>query len=368
MLLRTLLCSSFIRRFVGGYKIQPQLRLDKALEDEFSARFLNSGDQTSAWTQRDWTNLRDSILKSHKFITEVNVDATIIGLCKKYGNLSLGRSYMNYLKSVNQSPTSVAIIGKYVKLFELPAGEEQLPQDQVDEILSLCDSVRQRHPTLDANTAENLIYGLCLTPEWQKSVDLLAQIRIVSTPTHGTFNSIALAAFRNDDFNVALQMLEEAMVVHRLPSASSLIAWIEYCSRNNADIVELLEFLKVHNVQVSEAVSTRLTKLLLARGSHVKISTISKAGSCMKCSGHLEEISLTVDEFETLRNAFHERVLVRDNIFVKSTPQEFQDFNRFLSITGPYDCVIDGLNVAYSIGANKQANFLSGQVKSRRRF
>lgn len=40
--------------------------------------------------------------------------------------------------------------------------------------------------------------------------------------------------------------------------------------------------------------------------------------------------------------------MIGKNIFNNSSPQELSDFKDFLEITGPYDVVVDGLNLAYA--------------------
>lgn len=50
---------------------------------------------------------------------------------------------------------------------------------------------------------------------------------------------------------------------------------------------------------------------------------------------------------------FLKKVLLRDNVFLKSTPEEIEKFEKFLSRSTRYDIVIDGLNVAYSTGNKK---------------
>lgn len=46
------------------------------------------------------------------------------------------------------------------------------------------------------------------------------------------------------------------------------------------------------------------------------------------------------------------KVIIGDDIFQKTTPSEFYQFNQFIDKTKPYDIVIDGLNIAYSIKQN----------------
>lgn len=41
-------------------------------------------------------------------------------------------------------------------------------------------------------------------------------------------------------------------------------------------------------------------------------------------------------------------VVIGNNIFNNSSPQELSDFKDFLEITGPFDVIVDGLNLAYA--------------------
>lgn len=66
------------------------------------------------------------------------------------------------------------------------------------------------------------------------------------------------------------------------------------------------------------------------------------------CYQVLNPIEITDSEFKLLQERFMSDVVVRKNIFNNSSPQELQNFKDFLEVTGPYDVVIDGLNVAYA--------------------
>lgn len=78
---------------------------------------------------------------------------------------------------------------------------------------------------------------------------------------------------------------------------------------------------------------------------------MSRSGKCNACRQHLLPVQLSATEFKQLSHEFMDRVLVRDNVFLKTSPGELEKFHTFIDKNQPYDCVIDGLNVAYSRGS-----------------
>lgn len=343
-----------IRHF-AYYKTNSAAAVERTVEEEFKASVQNIREPLKT---EDWTGIRNRVLNSGRFYTKVNVDATILGLCSRHGSLDVGRSYVRFLEQSN-IPLTAGIAGKYLKLFSLSPGQVSLHPEQSDEVIRICQGIRDKYPMLDGNTAENLIHALCLTDHWKDSFALLQQVREFGPPSHAAFNDIAQAAFRNRQCGEGVRVLEEGILVGRLPSSASLIAWIE----NGGNVETLLLFLQRHNLQIPESVATSLKRYLeQTEGIPVTMSSVGRNKTCGGCRTHLDEITIEPEEFSLLQSAFHEKVLIKDNIFIKSTPQEFNEFQRFLDQTGPFDCIIDGLNVAYSVGANRPVNQLSGHV------
>lgn len=70
------------------------------------------------------------------------------------------------------------------------------------------------------------------------------------------------------------------------------------------------------------------------------------SGICSSCKNSLSRIALTPEEFVNLQKAFNDKVVVDENIFMGSNPEETA---RFYSIIKgrQFDFVIDGLNVAF---------------------
>lgn len=57
-----------------------------------------------------------------------------------------------------------------------------------------------------------------------------------------------------------------------------------------------------------------------------------------------------------------ENVVIGKNVFTKTTPDELKSFQTFIQGAGSCDVVIDGLNVAYSAGSNKNSHFYAKLV------
>lgn len=87
-------------------------------------------------------------------------------------------------------------------------------------------------------------------------------------------------------------------------------------------------------------------------------------GHCAACRRQLRSVFLTNKEFKQISAVFLDRVLVRGDVFVKSSPAEIARFEQFLQSQPPFDCVIDGLNVAFSTGNNKPNSYYGKLVSA----
>lgn len=83
---------------------------------------------------------------------------------------------------------------------------------------------------------------------------------------------------------------------------------------------------------------------------HITVSSLfCSRGMCLECGQTLERLQVVgKEEFSTLKLQLVEKSLKREDVFLNSSPEELRRFRKFIRDRGPFDVVIDGLNVAFA--------------------
>ncbi|XP_037035089.1 mitochondrial ribonuclease P catalytic subunit-like [Bradysia coprophila] len=232
--------------------------------------------------------------------SSINIDATILRSFFP-DRLDVGKSYWKYLKESGDDPKSttlIVLLEMYLYYRASKTGTAITGNDQLD-IIDICESLRQKSPAFDSTSAEGIIYGLVLTADWRRSLEILDSIQISSKPSSDS--AVIQRALQEQDEHLVWKLIE--------------------------NIDKMLTFHKfIYNCSTA---------------------TVSKQGTCQSCRKRLRDIDITDDEFKNLSNHFFDKIFIEENIFNKSTPGELKSFIAFFDETGPYHCVIDGLNVGY---------------------
>lgn len=83
------------------------------------------------------------------------------------------------------------------------------------------------------------------------------------------------------------------------------------------------------------------------------------SGVCNACKQSLEPVKITADELRKLKTVFFHQVVKGRNIYEKTSAPEWDAFTQFIQENGPFDLVVDGLNIAHKV------NNLEGVERSR---
>jgi len=303
-------------------------------------------------TAEDWKNVRDDLFKSGKQITSLTIDSIILSYCIGAQNYDLGYSYMEFLKTENIKP-GLAAVGKYLKLFYLRNCDRVLKESDENYILDMYKDLRKKYKLLDATTCENVIHALSITKHWKECLKLLDEIKITCSPGVSAYSVIVAAAFANNENDLAWKLLDEIVVNDRTPQSVAYLSYIKQCKKME-HLEKLFEFFRLNVIKCDTEVARSLSHHLNAC-----TAVINSRGICQNCKQKLQKLELNAQEFEDLKTGIFKNVIVGKNVFFRTTPDELRSFQDFVANMKKYDVVIDGLNVAYSLGVKQPSRVLS---------
>lgn len=79
----------------------------------------------------------------------------------------------------------------------------------------------------------------------------------------------------------------------------------------------------------------------------IKLKFMLCRGYCKNCKKTLKPSDITEEEFEMLKEEFFKVTLAKESSFCWTTPEELECFLKFLTDHGPFDLVIDYLNMVF---------------------
>lgn len=346
------------RRYAGAHQKMVQFRLPAERLNELKERLGKSG---AIPGESEWSEIRKSILDERRF-TSTNVDSTVLGLCR---DLAMGKAYVEFLRSKGIA-LNLAIVGKLLRLYRIQTGSGSLSQADQEEIVKIYQDLRAANPVLDGNTCEHLIVALTLTDQWRQSFELLDMIKLAGVPDSLTYSCLIERCFQEGDIETGWRMLEEQAANKRLPNDEVFLAWLEYCRKDResfrSNLEKMLSFTNAKAIFLSKRIGTALKELPASFNLRAAEARVTDAGKCSHCKSTLASIRVPEDAFRALRDAFIQAVIIKKDIFNKTTPKELERFQAFLARTKPYDVVIDGLNVAFSAGNQKSPTVYAMQL------
>lgn len=345
------------RLLSSHHKRRPQLgpipsdQLDRLKSEYFERRCELSNE--------DWQHVRHTLTDSFRHINGTNVDAIILGLCSKAEQLPVAKSYLKHLQAQGLKPNA-ATMGRLLRVYNAAYHTRELSDEEQSEIMQICDSLQNAHAILDASSCENLIHGLVATTQyWQRALPLLDMMNLTTTPSVSAYTALAVKAFSSDQPELGWRLLEEMLQARKLPKCEIFLALLAHYARDvqtlGAQLERLFSFLELYDIVISDLVAQQLLALAqrLPQQLQVTATGLERFGKCCACQQNLQHVAISDAQFVELRESFLQKVLIRNDVFQKTTPQELQRFKQYVEKTAPYDCVIDGLNVAYSTGNKK---------------
>lgn len=345
----------FIRPYSGQFRPGNKLRFKAdAMQDVL----------TNSSTTIEWENVRKELIAGERFINSSNLDGIIIEKCIKDIRLDIAKSYLEFMNT-NSRQMNDASVGKLLRLFYRhyqKTNQEILisEQDEAD-IIRMSNSLLEKHQILDGTLAENIIHGLSLTKNWMRCLELLNHIQVTTSPTTSAYCCIISKALDEDKVEIAWNLLNDMLRNQLVPTTSVFLKYFsKFCDDLEAT-EKMLNVISDNNLMFHEK-SIEEFRDVFSKNRECKVIKIGRRGKCQSCNSKLPAVELNEIEFAKLSSTFLDDVMIRKDIFLKTNPQEVERFKKFVDKTMPFDCVIDGLNVAYSHGTQQPPQMLAKNV------
>ncbi|XP_015119862.1 mitochondrial ribonuclease P catalytic subunit [Diachasma alloeum] len=303
-----------------------------------------------------WERIREEMLTTKTLhVNPVNIDAVILDTCSALDYHATALDYCDYLKSQDYK-FNLATTAKYFKL--LTSREEPMSEKEKEDVIQLYEAIRKDYPLLDVMTAEACITGLSKTNKWKESLELLKMIEESAKPTGEALRAIVCAAFENNEPDLAWKLVNR--IGPAIPPKRSVYrSFLEYATRVSRSAEELeghmgtlFETLARWDfypwLEVLEEIGGAFGKY----GWTGQQTSISTNGVCASCGHTLSQLEVNKEDFEHLSNSFISRAIIGKDVYDKTNPMELARFKEFIEKAQPYDVVIDGLNVEYTLWNN----------------
>lgn len=343
----------FIRNFASNFKPNSKVRVrGEALNNVLS----------TPPAVIDWNNVRNELISSERFLKPANVNGIVVDFCLREIRLDIAKSYLDYLKS-NAMDINDGCISKILSVYYSHYSKIKLKPTQEDEadMINLSFALIQKYPLMDSILAGNVIRALTLTKEWLKSVELLEHIKVTELPSVGVYSSIISKALDEDRLDLVWELTNEVFDKKSMPSIPVFVKYIEKFRDNVEETENLFKAIRERSLIFPEQ---NMEVFREAIGENrCEVVEIDRLGDCRNCQSQLPAVSLNEEEFKILSKTFLDDVMIRKDVFIKTTPAELQRFKDFVQNTVPYDCVIDGLNVAYSHGSSQGPKMFAKNVR-----
>ena len=184
------------------------------------------------YSYEDWKDLELKVCTENPDLQK-SWETLCMQLMYKFGCANLATSLLDYLSTGNSSP-KISTLSLYMALQAQHGGKdkEQAIQEAFSKVMEISD-------VFDAIIAKYLIIGLSVTSEWRKTLDILEMAKLTAKPGSSYYSPIIVAALRENDPELAFQLLDELALEGYEPQEKVWLQIFGKCKRAGShDLLE----------------------------------------------------------------------------------------------------------------------------------
>lgn len=286
-----------------------------------------------------------------------DISALIIRSCINRSLIETGVSYYNYLVKQNYQPS----LKDYYQILKLLSIKLDEVEKHKELVLRIYHEIK---PQLMENIFLFNVAGKVfsqLEECWSEVIKVYNSLDSKELNTHPLLiASIASAAFKHNTPEVGWSILK----AHPFGFLQSVImCYMNYCiqvASKNQFNSKLLDVLVTYCNDCAKIIphlslidELKNLVVILNRTSdsykwEVYETEISKTNHCSSCNQKLESVKISDEEFKLLKLHLLQDVIIKNNVFLKTSKSELNKFLKFLEKCSTYHVVIDLLNTYYS--------------------
>lgn len=140
--------------------------------------------------------------------------------------------------------------------------------------------MRKRYSAFDSALGEAIIYGLILTADWRKSIEIFDAIKISSKPSSTAYSIVIQRALQEQDEHLVWNLLNAMADDCGEIQNEVFISYIGCCEREPNTFIEnidkLLTFIGENRIVISTKVVNEFQRTLHKFNHNCSTSTLSK--------------------------------------------------------------------------------------------
>ncbi|KPP75278.1 mitochondrial ribonuclease P protein 3-like, partial [Scleropages formosus] len=305
--------------------------LDEPVRSEKAAR---AGIPGRPLTAAEWTNLKRDATHPLQFEVQMMRRMLTAG-----SDVNIAKSLLAYV-AVETGTLTYELLLKYLTLC--------VHGGHYSEVLDLYGIMKNRFKSLDPGAFSLFIKGFSNTDRWKEALGFLESLSKLITPTASNYGDVIAAALRNGDSATGWALYNTLLEKGLSPNQGTWQALFEsgVSQHGHEDRLEgILYYMRDNQLYPVES---------LARS----IKAWFESGMCRSCGTALESIELSEEEYRLLKEQVMQDIMEGDDVFIKTTPKELKNFQKFLESVPAFDVVLDGLNVAKTMGRGRPSEIL----------
>ncbi|XP_071859152.1 mitochondrial ribonuclease P catalytic subunit [Bombus fervidus] len=306
----------------------------------------NALTQSSTISKETWENVRKHIESQ---CHSSNSDFIILDMFQHMNYPDAGISYYKFLAD-NNYKLSIPIIIKYLQLYNIK--NDPISELDKEYILSVYNNINNQYTLFNDELSNVLIQCLCKMDKWKEAIEIIEKHEkndgLLLRPGYTTLISYF---FDHEKENLGYEYLMLSLQKGKGPFDNAYTTYLKYCLKEkdtfNTKVEKLFLLWSIYGNKPSRVTAFQYMNACIERGWSVGKTVVSRS-RCQKCKKNISELSLSDKDYERLLEATKNR-LIFNKMYYVTHPQEIQSYINFIDKNKPYDLIIDGLNIMYTI-------------------